>query len=218
MKRKFIVAITAILLLSVQSPVFAHISGINLLSQSHHIRGGDIYSTYDITDNVPVEAASELTSAKAGNYSVMASAGGNDLTNIFGAYAASTYLFQIENNQLNVKLDGYIWFTIPNTYIEYCLIDTTTSTLLDKAGCSASTSYPQIECDFDYSISLTGLDTSHVYDLQLYARASDGDGGYAVLNAGISSTPVPAPSAIMLGALGSLITGWLKRRDFSMTN
>jgi len=219
MKRLFIVAISACILFSGQSALFAHPSGINLLSQSHQVRGGTFFNgvldEYNLTGPAAIEGSSIGANSEAGNYSISAFAYGSEDTNIKGAYACSSYLFRTENDNLNVKLDGYIWCTLPDTSVSYHLKDKTAGTTLDMFSYSGYTAVHSMDKQWpcSYENRLTGLDTSHTYELYLCAIASTGDGGDAVLNAQLSSAcQVPVPSAVMLGMVGALITGWMKRR------
>jgi hypothetical protein len=222
MKRLLIVTVCAVMLLGGATPAFAHFSGINLLSQSHEIWGGTFFNgvldEYHITGSEPIEGRSIGAASKAGNYSVSADAFGDDSTNTRGAYACSTYVFKTEKSDLNIKLDGLIWFTIPETSVTYQLTDFTAGNTLDSFSYSSNsgTSLPrddQSNSFFSYNNTLTSLDTDHVYTMYLCSQASTGDGGTAVLNARLSTAvPVPVPSALALGAMGTLITGYLRRR------
>ncbi|MBW8017764.1 MAG: hypothetical protein FVQ82_16440 [Planctomycetes bacterium] len=221
MRRLFLVAISTIILLSGKSALFADASGINLLSQSHEIWGGTLFNgildEYHLIAAAAIEGISRTNQSKAGNYSVSALSAGNDDTNIRGAYACSSYLFLAEENELNIKLDGYIWYTIPETAVTYRLTDTTAAATLDMFTYSSNTSPSPTDSRgnsfYSYDKSITGLESGHIYELYLCAIASTGDGGEAVLNANLLSvSQIPAPSAILLCSAGILITGWLKRR------
>lgn len=215
MKRLIIIAISAALLLSTPSALFAHPTGINLISQSHRVWGGTFPNDYDFTGSTELTGSSPLTYAHTGNYSVNTSSSGNTLLNIQGAHASSSYLFLIENDMLQINLNGNIWCTEPDTEISYKLTDKTASATLDTFTYSGYNWTPPMSGNSycTYENSFTGLDKSHTYELYLYAQASPGDGGNANLYANLSSPcQVPAPSAILLGSLGTLITGWLKSR------
>ena len=215
MNRLFIITLCVITLLSFQSPLFAHPSGINLLSQSHRVWGGTFPDNYDLTGPASVTGTSPLTYCQAGNYSVNASSSGNTLINLQGAHAISSYLFLIENDILQIKLDGNIWCSEPDTGISYRLTDKTAGTTLDSFAYSGHNWTPPISgnsyCSYDNSLNC--LDKSHLYELYLCADASCGDGGTAALNANLSSVcQVPAPSAMLLGSVGTAIAALLKRR------
>lgn len=221
MKRLIVVAI-AVAALSGGSPLFAHLSGINLLSQTHEIGGATFFngvlSEYEEKGSELLEGNSGGAVSRAGDFSVYADAFGDDSSNIGGAYARSMYMFRTESSDLNINLNGFIWFTIPETAVSYSLVDFTASSTLDTFTYS-SNSGPVLPRDgrgnsfFSYDRTFTGLDIGHVYLLNLSSVASPGDGGIAVLNADLSSpVTVPLPSSLILGGVGFLLTGWLKRR------
>jgi hypothetical protein len=223
MKRLLLLAIAVVMLLGSGSLLFGQTSGINLLSQSHEIWGGTFFNgtlnEYHLTGSEPIEGTSGGARSKTGDYSVSADAFGDDSSNIRGAFACSTYVFKTEESNLNIKLDGFIWFTIPETSVTYQLTDFTAGNTLDTFSYS-SDSGPLLPRDnrgnsfYSYDNTLSGLDTEHVYTIYLCSLASTGDGGTALLNAGLSTvSQVPVPSSLVLSGIGAMITGWFRRRE-----
>lgn len=67
---------------------------------------------------------------------------------------------------------------------------------------TASVQLLMVHDDFHYPVSLHNLwlDNTHIYSLYLSASSSQGDDSWAATD--LSFTPVPAPSAILLGSIG----------------
>jgi len=58
--------------------------------------------------------------------------------------------------------------------------------------------------DFELSLNGAGIDFKYMLDNDLT--------GYDGFSGAMTTVPIPAPGAILLGAMGTALVGWLKRR------
>ena len=193
--------------------VFGCVSGINILSEKHEVYGGTFFNgaldEYHLVGNSPLKGSSVGAFSRAGNFSVMAEAFGDDFTNVKGAYAASSYRFNPRVSDLKLKINGKIWFTLFETGVTCHLRNYTSGQTLysfNFSGLTAGVDGSGNRRYFCQEQIFSGLDSNGYYELTITARASTGDGGTALLNANISpANIVPLPSSFLLGILGAAL-------------
>ncbi len=219
MKRAFLVVV---LLLAGGGIVWAGPTGMNILSQTHHIvgyagftgaEGG--YHPYDITASHPISlSVTSWSSDFDYDYYEAGSSTGFFSVSAYAnrwysrAVAESTYVFQMEDDSetLTFSVHGWRSFHYFESTVELTLKDLTTGTILENYVDSG----PYDET-FPYLIAWTGVytvDPAHIYSLRLYAWADGGD-SWADTFLAVS---IPAPGAMMLGIIGAGLVGLCRRR------
>ncbi len=222
------------------SPV-VNATGINVLSEEHHIKGeagiyyeprvGEprVFLHYDILDDQPVSYSVSgeylnpgdtqgnpcLSSASAGNFEINAEAW-------YDSRAEATSIYTFTTDYSRFTLSAYVAFEsiVGGPRAEISLVDLTGSSAVE---------YSFEQKDFfaeDFYLTTTlYVNPSHEYQLTLYANSFDGlpfveGGGTAETNLRCNlfaqPSPVPEPSTILLVALG--FTGLLGKRKYSSSS
>jgi len=217
---KFLSVIVCLSLFS--SVVFGYSSGIDVLNEQYEVMGSGVtlngvLQEYYSLDSVPVEGSAPAGWSRADKLSVFADASGDDEHNPTGTWAWSQCVFRTEGCDLCVNLDGYIWYTLADTYISARLMDVTSADMLYEFRYDPSVAAEPDAMGnsyFNVNRCFYGLDTSHLYEFTIGAHGGSGDGGTAMLNAQLSSViAVPVPSALMLCGFGMCITARLRRKN-----
>jgi len=199
-------------------------SGIQLISQEHHVWGSagfPIATFYDETSASPLhgsvtgilvdpygggEIALDATS-DAGGFEVQACADGYFFAE---AFAQSTYVFRPEADvrKLMFELDswGYGVGLSDETNIQFTLEDLTAGTSMAFLVAPSPPDWeiwPQWYDDWAHaSTDIYAVDSTHLYRTTLFAYAGHGDGG-RVTFLDVNVSPIPAPGALLLVCIGA---------------
>lgn len=206
---------------------FAGATGINVLSETNHIWGsaganyypGETFEQYDKVSNQAISASAsgyyvdyknlELSQsrASAGNFAIALEAGRWSAS----AYGESTYTFTSDYSELSLSASGYADNTCMLDFVSLSLLDlsigeTIFNYLFKPYGISSK---PYIIDDFSFTKELN-INSSHIYQLYMYAQATTGDSpDYSGLTVNLSSQqstpasqPVPEPTTMILMGTG----------------
>ncbi|MBW8035444.1 MAG: hypothetical protein FVQ79_07390 [Planctomycetes bacterium] len=197
-------------------------SGIDVVGEMYEVRGSGVtlsgvLQEYYVLGSAPVEGSAPAGFSKADKLSVFADAFGDDEHNPTGTWAAAQFAFMTDQTTLGVHLDGFIWYSLGDTYVSARLMDVTSADMLYEFRYDPSVAAEPAELGgnsyFDVNRYYYGLDTSHLYQFTIEAHGGRGNGGTALLNAQLSSvSAVPVPSALMLCGVGMCITSRLRRK------
>jgi hypothetical protein len=206
-------SIAAVLLFILASSASAAITGINIVSQTHHVWGGAGDQSYDLTDSNPLTGGvvyyynghgDGYASSSAGDFSVSAYTG-QLFNSVPTSYAESTYLFKPTTTLLSLSAHAvygiyYSW----QTSAGFTLTDVTDSLVveslsplfwyLNKYGHPAA----QIDWQNDYVVN-----PLHQYELHMLAHECIGEGGGDTTSLSMIITPEPA--TLLIFALGGVI-------------
>jgi len=132
------------------------------------------------------------------------------------ATAEGRWVFQPDGHTLNLEINVFLIWANDQLTIE--LTDITSGTeLYNYNGFAAygmtQTTEEPLSYSFNYPplIEVFSVDPTHQYEMHLYMKSSSNlDGHYRGFVK--ATVPVPAPSALMLGLLGSGLVAGLRRR------
>lgn len=208
-----------------------HATGINLLSEEHHIWGaagkdgaGETLSVYALSDTRPVthavqgyyfDSPQELevseSKASAGNWTLDVAAGR------WAAYAFATsiYTFTPAQNLLDLTVSGYADSNIFFDYVSLALTDLDSGSELFSFNFHAyeAPSPAYYISTFTLSQSLS-LQSNHSYQLILYAQATPADSPtFSGLTCSLSAQPSPVPEleTALLFSLGLAVLAMMYR-------
>lgn len=210
-----------------------NLSGIDVLSESHHVWGSTrtitqpwIDFSYDITSNDPVSFSTQQvlvngqildrSEAEAGNFRVQ-----TDVRRSVrpGAYAQSTYRFSPEWTQLSLHAfgeGGGRWDSYNNSESIISLLDITIDKVLlsERFGempedASGLTGWPYNFAD----TYLLAVNPKHIYELNLFSKTlgDENRNGATILQAELSAVPIPAAFWLFGSALIGMV-GFGKRK------
>jgi hypothetical protein len=196
-------------------------TGINIISQTHHVwgtAGGTLSdSTYDYTSSAPVSGSASALWWEDGSGYTEENPGTNFETSFAGdfhiyardescwtftgsrSFAESTYLFTPQTDQLQIQFTG-INGDMYLSRVSFSLFDTITNSMVD------SHELPSAYQHFDAVIDWTGnyaVTSGREYALTLYARAIVGDSPYFTCELFANITPEPA--TLLLLGLGAMM-------------
>jgi hypothetical protein len=225
--------LSAAVLLIGQASAWGYPSGIQLVSEQHHVWGyagsetmygpGGTQVPYDQTSSGPlyVSATGTYMDPYMGEWSLTAwSSAGN-----FSSEALSTYWFSRAHGESTYVFlpeagTGALTFTLsgsgdgvglPESHIGFTLADLTTGVSLASLLAPADADWHEWST-WSYNWTETHwMDPTHTYVMTLSASAEGGDGTrHAIL--GLDVRPaVPAPGALLLAAIGVACLGWRRR-------
>jgi hypothetical protein len=189
-------------------------AGVIIESQWHEVSGVVPTNSYSDSGSAPVSGsmmdAYAGVSSAAGDWAVSASTAGGS----YGPYhaeASSTYDLSVDEPVLVVRYAGDAYCTAFNNGYgaEYTLTDLTSGVTLD----SFSWAPPGMGVSTSWDVTRAyPVDPSHSFELALAASAGSYDGGGTSMNVQLTTTAVPAPSALVLGCLGAGLLHRLRRR------
>ncbi len=237
MKRQVRILLLALVVLHVCScQLFAGPSGINVLSQEYHVQGsyslydfkvGDVNDAFDATSNSPLARSIAYSNPLAGAYanvesssallSQYAYAAVVDSTCWASAGATAKITLQPMYNSLTGQFDGFSEY---GYLVAIKLLDTNTGVaLMDFDGDTLLLQQTTQQAIWGDPAGVLGtctwaVDPNHTYELtySAYANASYGSETASWNMSFGQGQAVPAPSALLLSALGAGLVGFIRRR------
>ncbi len=215
-----------ILVLAMGAVASGGVSGINLLSENHHVWGfagesqgmqptGKV-TPYDQTSGAPLDVSvgqwvgpdpyPGYAHSVAGNFSASA----ESIYWYSAAWASSEYRFTPIDALLCVRVYGGTDGYERETVVQYALADSTLGVVLDDFEAIGAVA-PDSNLTFDWQ-KCYPVDPSHEYVLTLQAN-SNGSDWIRGANIAADVACVPSPSALMLGAIGAVLVAWRRRRS-----
>ncbi len=215
-----------VLVLAMGAVASGGVSGINVLSEGHHVWGfaGESQGTqptgfvtpYDQTSAAPLDVSvghwppgdpfPGYAHSVAGDFSVFA----ESAYWYSAANASSEYRFTPVDTLLCVRVYGCTDGWGEESAVRYTLTDSTLGSVVDEFEAIGAVA-PDSELCFDWREDYA-VDPGHEYVLTLYAGTTGSDW---IRGAGITAdlACVPVPSALMLGAIGAVLVAWRRRRS-----
>lgn len=194
------------------------VTGINLLSQTHHVWGfaGESQGTdptgnvtpYDQTIAAPLDVTAGQWPAGDPFPGYAHSIAGDFTAFAESAYwysaanASSTYEFSPLDTLLCVRVYGCTDGWGEESAVQYTLTDSTLGSVVDEFEAIGAVA-PDSELCFDWRKSYA-VDPGHVYALTLDA-ATTGSDGFRRANITAELTCIPTPSALALGLVGAAL-------------
>jgi len=210
--------ILAACILAPRTTASGGVTGINLLSQSHHVWGfaGEsqgIQPTGNVTPYNQTSAAPLAVTVGAwpggDPFPGYAHSIAGDFTALAesaywysAANAASTYEFSPLDTLLCVRVYGCTDGWGEESGVQYTLTDSTLGSVVDEFEAIGVVA-PDDELCFDWQTSYA-VDPGHEYVLTLYAGTSGSD-GFRGANITAELACIPAPSALALGLIGAAL-------------
>ncbi len=218
-KRFFTSVAAFVFVTSLMPAVFVSTSyattGINIISQTHHVWGAVADQSYNITDSAPVSGfcsayvgqdAGYITQNSHANDFIVdtrSSGGGYEAYLVNSdAFAQIDYTFQPQTGSLEIAFSGYVGIHSNQNLLTFELKDLDTSTTLDYRFWTWDhdsgwvngilPDYGSYDVNPDHTYSMTIIARSHVCDVT---------SGYAHLEAVVT----PEPATILILGFGALI-------------
>jgi hypothetical protein len=218
------VFIAVVVLLSMCSISFATLTQVNLISQSHEVKGyvdntPDTPATYDITDSVPIsgDASTPYGIVHSQTYDLKVSGYTSGGSSSYWAEAYETYVFKPYGTLLDFSFSQSCdWTGAPwGSWFSYSLKDLDTDTVLTSFTGDDDFIWANRVDDQNYELyeghSQFTVFTDHRYELYLAIHADAMDGTGVDLSADI----VPEPATVLMLVLGSAL---MRTRKLSAAN